>query len=255
MKIAILRSRMRAALFVAACTWLGGCHRASPPVAPSTAAALELPFRAIGQEPGWVLELDEHQVRFEGNYGGLGVPAPVAEIVHNTESGVDTYTIDAGELAVVIRKTPCTDVMSGEQFTHTVTVRFDGRELQGCGRVRPPAEVRNIYWKLTELGDTPIAEVTEPREPHLRLATEESRATGSTGCNSFSGPYQLDGDRLRLGPLAMTRMACLDEALNRQEQDYVRALEATDRFAISNGQLVLYEDRRAVARFAAERLR
>jgi putative lipoprotein len=141
--------------------------------------------------------------------------------------------------------------MSGERFTHTATVRWDGRELQGCGRAMPTGNALNIYWKLTELDSTAIVPVTGTREPHLRLTSEGSRATGSTGCNSFGGPYQLDGDRLRMGPLVMTRMACLDPALNQQEQDYARALEATDRFSVAEGQLTLYQDDQPLARFAA----
>ena len=42
----------------------------------------------------------------------------------------------------------------------------------------------------------------------LTLRFEGGRASGSAGCNSFSGSYQASEGRLEFGPLATTRMAC-----------------------------------------------
>ena len=36
--------------------------------------------------------------------------------------------------------------------------------------------------------------------------------SGSSGCNRYSGSYQVDGDQLQIGALASTMMACLDPA-------------------------------------------
>jgi len=53
----------------------------------------------------------------------------------------------------------------------------------------------------------------------------DGRVSGSTNCNGFSGTYTVDGAKLTLGALAMTRRACLAEALSRQEQKYTDALD------------------------------
>jgi len=93
-------------------------------------------FRAVGQEPGWLLDLDREQsIRFVGDYGSIRLATPVPEPVHDG-TGTVTYRArtEAHDLTVVIRRTPCQDVMSGEAFTHAVTVHLDGRELEGCGR-------------------------------------------------------------------------------------------------------------------------
>jgi heat shock protein HslJ len=55
---------------------------------------------------------------------------------------------------------------------------------------------------------------------------EDGRVSGSTNCNGFRGTYTVDGAKLTLGALAMTRRACLAEALSRQEQKYTSALES-----------------------------
>lgn len=114
------------------------------------------------------------------------------------------------------------------------------------------APLRGTRWRLVELeGAAPAPGASVEREPYLLLETDTTSASGSTGCNRFSGRFTLTGDRLRLGPLAMTRMACLDEALNRQEQALVRALEATDRSTVEGTTLRLLAGDRVVARFVA----
>ncbi|MGZ8412357.1 MAG: COG3650 family protein [Gemmatirosa sp.] len=93
-------------------------------------------FRAVGQEPGWLLDVDEgRSLRYVGDYGEtrLTTPAPPPEVAPD---GTRTWRARTGprELVVVARPVPCRDGMSGAPFTHTVTVQVDGRELQGCGQ-------------------------------------------------------------------------------------------------------------------------
>lgn len=92
-------------------------------------------FRAVGQEPGWLLEIDrDGAMRLLYDYAEreatVPTPAPVAS------GGRATYTADTGEhaLTVVVEERRCQDVMSGEPFPRSVTVTIDGRELRGCGR-------------------------------------------------------------------------------------------------------------------------
>ena len=53
----------------------------------------------------------------------------------------------------------------------------------------------------------------------------DGRVGGSGGCNRFSGEYTLEGDSLAIGPVASTRMACLEpEGVGQQESAYFAAL-------------------------------
>jgi putative lipoprotein len=53
----------------------------------------------------------------------------------------------------------------------------------------------------------------------------DGRVGGSGGCNRFSGEYTLEGDDLAIGPVASTRMACLEpEGVGQQESAYFAAL-------------------------------
>jgi heat shock protein HslJ len=60
---------------------------------------------------------------------------------------------------------------------------------------------------------------------------------GSSGCNSFSGSYKVQGGKITTDAIAMTLMACADPRLMEQEQTYLGYLQNTPTFKISAGQL------------------
>ena len=64
-------------------------------------------------------------------------------------------------------------------------------------------------WRVTAITE---AEVPEGVEVSMRVA-DEGQVSGRGGCNRYSGEYELAGDRLTIGPVAMTRMACPDEQM------------------------------------------
>lgn len=72
---------------------------------------------------------------------------------------------------------------------------------------------------------------------------EDGRASGSTGCNSYGGTYQVRGDIISFGRLVSTRRACLDQNANQQEQRFLSALEAANRFRLSSNRLTIFSDR------------
>jgi heat shock protein HslJ len=72
---------------------------------------------------------------------------------------------------------------------------------------------------------------------------EDGRASGSTGCNAYSGTYEVRGDTLSFGRLISTRRACLDQNANQQEQRFIAALEAANRFRLASNRLTIFSDR------------
>jgi len=53
--------------------------------------------------------------------------------------------------------------------------------------------------------------------------------SGSTGCNSFHGPYTLEGRSLNVGTLSATMKACPTTEASKQEAGYLSALESAVR--------------------------
>jgi putative lipoprotein len=222
------------------------------------AALLGIEFRAIGQEPGWVLDLDEdRRLRFIGDYGERRVLARAPDPVRDPSSGMVTYAARTGSdtLVVAVREVPCEDVMSGEAYSHQVTVRVGSRQFDGCGRPLMIGELISAYWKLTDVGGVPAVPVQEQREAHLRFPNAGRQVRGSTGCNTLSAPVLLDGQRMRIGAMVATRVACPTSELARQDRDLLAALEAADRFTVADAHLTLYDGDRRLARFVAVYLR
>ncbi len=93
-------------------------------------------FRAVGQEPGWQLEVRKgSEMRFTYDYGkGTAVtPAPRTQV--DAQSGTRTLHArsEATDLKVEIVPVACNDAMSGRPFPATVTVTLNGRTFRGCG--------------------------------------------------------------------------------------------------------------------------
>jgi copper homeostasis protein (lipoprotein) len=125
---------------------------------------------------------------------------------------------------------------------------------ESCGNPLTDSPLRNTYWKLVRLSETPVRVAERQPEPHLIFARDQLRLSGSGGCNRLSGSFEVDGDKLRLRQMAGTMMACL--AGMEQEQRFLRSLEKVERYRISGSHLEMLDAAGAViARFEAVALR
>ena len=89
-----------------------------------------------------------------------------------------------------------------------------------------PANPLEGDWNVTGYNNGKEA-VTSPTSGTSLTATFTADAvSGSSGCNTYNGTYTLDGDALKIGPLATTRMAC-DQAVMDQETLFLAALAAS----------------------------
>jgi uncharacterized lipoprotein NlpE involved in copper resistance len=113
--------------------------------------------------------------------------------------------------------------------------------------------VTEKYWKLTELNGKAIAPSENgDREAHFVLHNNDSKISGSTGCNNLFGEYTLSGNSLKISVPMITRMACFNIDY---EQEYLDALTACDSYAIQDDTLTLIAGETPLARFAAVYLR
>ena len=92
-------------------------------------------FRAIGQEPGWLLEITNgEEILLVTDYGSTRTSLPYVEPTVYQEERRTQYVLDPYDTIVEIRGERCTDVMSGQEFEVSVTIFQTDRELHGCGR-------------------------------------------------------------------------------------------------------------------------
>jgi heat shock protein HslJ len=122
--------------------------------------------------------------------------------------------------------------------------------LAGCGSGSGPAErgtaaaadvpaagpppLVGTEWQLTEiLGDATAAKPAEIRDAVFRL-DGEGQLTGRNGCNYFGGKVRVAGDRLEIGDLAQTDMAC---ARGGVETAFMATLRGTVAWAVDGRRL------------------
>jgi putative lipoprotein len=94
-------------------------------------------FRAVGNEPGWHLEITpSEKTVFVTDYGEFQHSAITPQPVTEKNTRKTTYNVENTEhnLKVEIKGQSCEDTMSGEIFGATVTVKLDGKTYKGCGK-------------------------------------------------------------------------------------------------------------------------
>ncbi len=108
-------------------------------------------------------------------------------------------------------------------------------------------------WRLVSFGPAGSEEnIVSGTRPTLNFG-DDGRASGSTGCNSFSGTYTVRGDTISFGRMISTKRACLDQKANQQEQLYLSALEQARWFRLASNRLAIYYiNRRNVLNFESD---
>ncbi len=111
----------------------------------------------------------------------------------------------------------------------------------GCSRERSaaggaaPADLIGSAWQLEDLaGKTPLPDAAVTLE-----FPDSGRVIGRASCNRYFGDARLDGTAISLGALGATRMACAD-AVNQQETEYLRLLQAAERYEFDGATLRIY---------------
>ena len=105
-------------------------------------------------------------------------------------------------------------------------------------------------WSLTSLGGSPAEPGNGGKPATLTFSDADSRVSGFAGCNRLAGTYQAKGDSLRIGPLALTRMACPSGM--ELETKLGAALDATRSYRITGNRLDLLGETGAVASLEAK---
>ena len=116
--------------------------------------------------------------------------------------------------------------------------------LAACGSSESRGDgpsLAKTAWNLTELGGSEVVGVA-PVTIVYGEATEDgarAEAFGSTGCNSFNGPYSTEGDSISMGPFITTLAGCVNPPLQAQEGKYLITLETAASFSVSGDTLEL----------------
>lgn len=103
----------------------------------------------------------------------------------------------------------------------------------GCADTNALADSK---WKLTGWSVSSL----DPTLANITLDFDERTVSGSSGVNSYGGPYHVkNGGVLILGDLASTMMASADPELNRAESIYLELLKEVRVYTLENDKFTL----------------
>ena len=94
-------------------------------------------------------------------------------------------------------------------------------------------------WVLTTI-DIGGTATPVPQGVTIDATFADGRVAGSGGCNSYTGPYTLDGSKITIGPLQSTLMSCIGPA-GEIETLYFASLEAADSYTATAESLTIYD--------------
>ena len=103
--------------------------------------------------------------------------------------------------------------------------------------LEPKPSLAGVNWEVTGFNNGRQAVVGPLLGTQLTIAFKDGKVSGSGGCNSFHGPFKVDGNALSIGPLATTRKLCAAEGVMAQEREFIAALQTATTWAIDRGML------------------
>lgn len=101
------------------------------------AAARGIAFRAVGNEPGWYVEVDRGVtpgLRATLDYGDRGVEVPRAVALDGDVSGYHGTATDGTRVVLRIRREGCSDGMSDRTYDTSAMLEVGDTSYRGCGR-------------------------------------------------------------------------------------------------------------------------
>lgn len=110
----------------------------------------------------------------------------------------------------------------------------------------------NSSWTLQTLGPSGASTPVIGETPLTLNFESEGLVSGNGGCNSFAGSYEVQGSQLVFTDIVSTLVACADESLTAQEQQYVGALQTAGEFELTGDQLTInYDNNQGVLNFTS----
>lgn len=111
----------------------------------------------------------------------------------------------------------------------------------GC-KPAPKYALTDGQWVMTAWYDADGQEQMVTANRPTMTFTAEGTASGSAGCNTFSGRYETTGgDAITIDPGVMTRKMCLDDHVMTLENRVTAGMPAVVRYAIEDNRLSLYD--------------
>jgi len=191
---------------------------------------------------------------FEGTTGRVSGSAGCNR--YNTDYTVDGSVLTFGDIITTQMACigPATDVETAylanlaesKTFTATdeaLTIYDSSSAAILTYAIAEPTSLVGTTWHATGInnGNQGVESVAAGSDPTAIFA-DDGTVSGDAGCNQYNGPAVVDGDSIKIGPLASTLRACADDAVSTQETNFLAALQNATTFEALAGHLELRDD-------------
>lgn len=105
-----------------------GCRLDPKATAWDSAKLKGVDFRALGNEPGWQLEISGTAMELDTDYGQQRFKSGARRLQQG-----DKTLFEGSGFSATLSPGPCVDDMSGERFDTKVDIRLESQQLHGCG--------------------------------------------------------------------------------------------------------------------------
>lgn len=102
-------------------------------------------------------------------------------------------------------------------------------------------------WELDYMSGTRIAfdGLYPNKKPTITFDTSNNKVSGNSSCNNYSGNMTLDGNVIKFGPLASTKMACPGNG----ESSFFQTLDKVNTYSVQENTLTFIMGDIAIMRF------
>lgn len=173
---------------------------------------------------------------YSGPYTVSGSSIKFAESMATTLMACDEPVMEQEEAYFQALAATTSFAVNGEQLTFTdaggkelVTYKAQSQNLEGTS------------WQAISYnnGKQAVTSVLAGTELTADFGADGS-LSGSAGCNQYSGQYEIDGNKITIGPLASTEMYCEGPAgVMDQESQFLAALQSAATYKIEGNRLEL----------------
>lgn len=114
-----------------------------------------------------------------------------------------------------------------------------------------PISLFQTEWELIRMGSSKPKLTENENKVSILFSKDNSHFTGFSGCNRYSGKYEIKRGNLTFDNVACTKMACPDINMN-FENNYLNALNKVNNFSIVADTLFLNNGERPILIFIAK---
>ncbi|HET6892611.1 MAG TPA: META domain-containing protein [Pyrinomonadaceae bacterium] len=103
-------------------------------------------------------------------------------------------------------------------------------------------------WRLTEVTGIPV----KKSKPYIEFDRDAKRFSGDGGCNRIAGSFEITGMNIKFSHGISTRLACIDNEIQKLETEFLKGLDAVTRFEIQGNTLRLYAGVQPLLTFSSD---